>query len=210
MPSPGARALAGLTLLVCLASLGCPPVEKTPEVGTPTPVTPPPSAASPTPSPPAPPETPAEQTPPPSGAGPMPMAHPRPEDGIPGTDRLRTMKLALGGMQLQVWVADTADSRQLGLMHVKHLPEDRGMLFVYPQTARRSFWMENTYVPLSLAYLRSDGTIDQILDMQPLSRRTHPSKGVIRLVLEVNQGWFERHGVKVGDKIPGIEGLIGY
>lgn len=113
-------------------------------------------------------------------------------------------------MSLKTWIADTEDSRRLGLMHVKQLPEDCGMLFVYPAAGRRAFWMENTYVPLSLAYLRSDGTIDQILDMQPLSRRTHPSQGVIRLVLEVNQGWFERHGVKVGDKIPGVSGLLGY
>jgi uncharacterized protein len=201
-----AKALAGLTLAACVVSLGCPPVKKTVEPSSPTPVAPAPSAsaaASVAPS-----TAPVEPSP--EGNGPMPMRHPRPEDGIPGTDRLRTMKLSLGGMTLQTWVADTADSRQLGLMHVKDLPEDRGMLFVYPVTAQRAFWMENTYVPLSLAYIRSDGTIDQILDMEPLSRRTHPSKGVIRLVLEVNQGWFARHGVKVGDKIPGIEGLIGY
>lgn len=204
MRSLVAKALLGAA---CLVSLGCPPASKTEEPTSPTPVALPsatPEASAPVES------SPVAESPRPGGAGPMPMRHPRPEDGIPGTDRLRTMKLNVGGTALQVWVADTADSRQLGLMHVKSLPEDRGMLFVYPVTARRSFWMENTYVPLSLAYLRSDGTIDQILDMEPLSRRTHPSTGVIRLVLEVNQGWFERHGVKVGDKIPGIEGLIGY
>ena len=203
------EALGGLALVACLASLGCPPVQKTQEPSTPTPIESrgPSALASSTPTPV---ETAPAETLNPGGAGPMPMAHPRPEDGIPGTNRLRTMKLRLGTTDLQVWVADTADSRRLGLMHVKDLPEDRGMLFVYPVTSRRSFWMENTYVPLSLAYLRSDGTIDQILDMEPLSRRTHPSTGVIRLVLEVNQGWFTRHGVKVGDTIPGIEGLIGY
>jgi len=205
--APAAKALGGLALMACLASLGCPPVKKTQEPSTPTPIGSPQAASSSTP---VPVETATPEAATPGGAGPMPMAHPRPEDGIPGTDRLRTMKLRLGRTDLQVWIADTRDSRQLGLMHVKDLPEDRGMLFVYPVTARRSFWMENTYVPLSLAYLRSDGTIDQILDMEPLSRRTHPSTGVIRLVLEVNQGWFGRHGVKVGDKIPGIEGLIGY
>ncbi|MBL4848218.1 MAG: DUF192 domain-containing protein [Planctomycetes bacterium] len=145
-----------------------------------------------------------------TGAGPMPLGHPNPEDGIPGTDRLRTLALTLGSSKLEVWVADTRASRQLGLMHVKSMPESSGMLFVYPASAQRAFWMENTYVPLSLAYVRSDGTIDQILDMEPFSRRTHPSSGVIRLVLEVNQGWFARHKVQVGDKIPGIEGLIGY
>lgn len=184
--------------------VGCPaPAEKTEE--------PVPSALPSSPRPSTGPTPVARETPPPSrGTGPMPMAHPRPEDGIPGTDRLRSMNLQFARTSLKAWIADTPSSRQLGLMHVKDLDEGGGMLFVYPVDARRAFWMENTYVPLSLAYLRSDGTIDQILDMEPLSRETHPSTGVIRLVLEVNQGWFDRHGVKVGDKIPGIEGLIGY
>ena len=203
----GARWPSGLLAIAVLGCVGCPtPIEKTAEPTPATRLTPSPAASSE-------PSASAEPIPSPSweptGAGPMPRRHPRPEDGIPGTDRLRTMTLNLGP-QLEVWIADTQASRQLGLMHVKNLPEGRGMLFVYPASASRAFWMENTYVPLSLAYIRSDGTIDQILDMEPLSRQTHPSRGVLRLVLEVNQGWFERHKVKVGDKIPGIEGLIGY
>jgi uncharacterized membrane protein (UPF0127 family) len=120
-----------------------------------------------------------------------------------------TRTLKVGGVDLQAWIVNDVDSRQLGLMHVKHMPEDRGMLFVYPGTRRRSFWMRNTYIPLSLAYVRSDGVIDQLVDMEPLTTESHPSKTAVKFVLEVNQGWFERHGVQAGDRVEGLAGLRG-
>jgi hypothetical protein len=109
-----------------------------------------------------------------------------------------------------VYLANTDESRQLGLMHVRQLPEEEGMLFVYPRAGRRSFWMRNTYIPLSLAYIAEDGTIDQLVDMRPLEDTTYPSRSTVRFVLEVNQGWFQRHQVQVGAKVEGLSGLVGY
>ena len=133
-----------------------------------------------------------------------------PDDGVPQTDLLPTRVLQVGGAKLIAWVADQEDSRRLGLMHVRSIPDDHGMLFVYPRAGRRSFWMRNTHVPLSLAYVAADGTIEQLVDMQPLDLTSHPSRTSVRLVLEVNQGWFRRNAVEVGTKIPGITELVGY
>lgn len=141
---------------------------------------------------------------------PGPPSTPEPEEGRAQTHLLREHPLRVGGRPLTVWIADTEPSRRLGLMHVREMPETRGMLFIYPRTARRSFWMKNTYVPLSLAYITSDGRVDQLWDMEPLqTQRVYPSRAAVRYVLEVNQGWFERHGVKVGDRVEGLEGLVG-
>ena len=124
--------------------------------------------------------------------------------------RGKLVKLRVGTVPIQAYVADTTESRRVGLMHVPSLTEAEGMIFVYPEAVRGiGFWMKNTLIPLSLAYVRDDGTIDQILDMQPHSRKTHPSTGLVRFVLEVNQGWFKRHGVKVGDRIEGVTELEG-
>ena len=201
-------------LALCLLLAGCPSAGDG-EQGSPTPA---PSAndtpqvAFPQPSEPVPPPPPTPGETAPSAVGPAPPPrHPRPEDGRPGTDFLRTIELDVAGKaKLQTWVADDPNSRELGLMHVTSMPEDRGMIFVYPTAGRRSFWMRNTKIPLSLAYIAADGTIDQILDMQPMTTKSHPSQSLIRLVLEVNQGWFQRHGVQVGDKIPGLQRLIGH
>ncbi len=81
------------------------------------------------------------------------------------------------------------------------LDEDRGMLFVYDRDSRKSFWMKNTKIPLSIAYIAADGTIREIYDMEPLSTRIIESKYSVRYALEVNQGAFERHGIKAGDKV---------
>lgn len=201
-------------LLLSVALTGCPSAGEG-EHGSPTPApsaSDTPQVAVPEPSQEPPPSPDAPTPGDPSAVGPAPPPrHPRPEDGRPGTDFLRTIELDIGGkVKLQTWVADTPQSRELGLMHVTAMPEDRGMIFVYPRAGRRSFWMRNTKIPLSLAYIAADGTIDQILDMEPMTTQSHPSQSLIRLVLEVNQGWFLRHGVVVGDRIPGLQRLVGH
>ena len=85
------------------------------------------------------------------------------------------------------------------------LEEDRGMLFVYDRDAKKSFWMKNTTIPLSIASIAADGTIREIYDMEPLSARTVDSKYSVRYALEVNQGAFDRHGIKAGDKVEFIK-----
>lgn len=103
----------------------------------------------------------------------------------------------------RVWVEAVATeaTRGQGLMYRRHLPEDHGMIFVYAAARPLSFYMANTLVPLSIAFLREDGTINDIHDMRPLDRTSIPSEGAAKYALEVNQGWYERHGVRPGDRV---------
>lgn len=158
------------------------------------------------------PTNPVEPAPPaPVGNAPAAPEAPRPDEGKNQLALRETRELVVGGVPLTVYLANTAQTRQLGLMHVKEpLPDRMGMLFVYPRASRLSFWMKNTYIPLSLAYVAEDGTIAQLVDMQPFDERSHRAESVVRFVIEVNQGWFEAHGVKVGAKVEGLSGLVGY
>lgn len=110
---------------------------------------------------------------------------------------------ASGGetVKLQVEIADTDTERQRGLMERTALGENRGMLFVFDSEQTRSFWMKNTLIPLSVAYINSEGRIIDIQDMQPLDETSHPSAEPAQYALEVNQGYFAEHGVKVGDTV---------
>jgi len=96
-------------------------------------------------------------------------------------------------------IARTHEQRILGLMYRKKLPEGTGMLFVYEADEIMSFWMKNTYVPLSIAYIASDGRIIEIKDMYPLDENSVTSSRAARYALEVPQGWFSRVGVSSGD-----------
>ncbi len=120
-------------------------------------------------------------------------------DGRPQSG-LATATLRAGGNELVVELARSPEEMQTGLMYRKALPDGRGMLFVYESDRRMSFWMKNTYVPLSIAFLGSDGTVREILDMQPLSEAIVESSRYARYALEVPQGWFERAGIAVGDR----------
>lgn len=109
--------------------------------------------------------------------------------------------LAVGQSSLEIELACTPAQQQQGLMYRQQLPENQGMLFVFDRAQPLNFWMKNTYVPLSIAYLDSEGRIVDIQDMQPLDETTHPSSRPARYALEVNQGWFLRHKVAVGEQI---------
>ena len=115
--------------------------------------------------------------------------------------------VAQGGRSaaLAVEVAGTPGARARGLMHRESLPPDAGMLFIYPRSAPRAFWMKNTRIPLSAAYISPGWRITEIVRMNlPApgeSAPTYPSKEPARYVLEVNQGWFERNGFGVGAKV---------
>lgn len=113
--------------------------------------------------------------------------------------------LTLGGHKLTAEVAYTDADRELGLMHRRMLPENRGMLFVFPQAAPLSFWMMNTHIPLSIAFIDDAGTIINITDMKPLTTETHNSARPARYALEMNQGWFRKHGIRAGAKIEGLD-----
>lgn len=102
-------------------------------------------------------------------------------------------------VRLQVEIADSDAERQRGLMERTALGQDRGMLFVFDGEQQLSFWMKNTLIPLSVAYIDSEGRIIDIQDMQPLDETSHPSAEPAQYALEVNQGYFAEHGVEVGD-----------
>jgi uncharacterized membrane protein (UPF0127 family) len=121
-----------------------------------------------------------------------------------GTSDLPTVTIdASGGkkVEVRVEIADGIFEQQRGLMYRTSLGEDRGMLFVYRREQRLSFWMKNTRIPLSIAYIDSKGRITDILDMKPLDDEPphYVSSEPVQYALEVNQGFFDEHGVEVGD-----------
>lgn len=109
--------------------------------------------------------------------------------------------LRVGGHEIRVEVADDAEERRRGLMHRDSLPEDRGMLFVYPEERTLSFWMRNTNIALDIAFLDRRGTIVDIQSMDAQTDRLYESRQPAMYALEVNRGWFGDHGVDVGDRV---------
>lgn len=102
---------------------------------------------------------------------------------------------------LFVEIADTAEERATGLMNRESMPEDAGMLFVFPDDTEASFWMKDTLIPLSIAFVRADGTIIEIEDMEPQTEDSHASPEPFRYAIEVNQGWFDEYGITAGDAV---------
>jgi len=124
-------------------------------------------------------------------------------EGTTSSD-LRTMVIDTSEgkkVEVRVEVADDVNEQAKGLMYRKSLGEDRGMLFVYPAERELSYWMRNTLIPLSIAYIDSEGRIVDILDMKPLDDNPphYVSSEPVQYALEVNKGFFEKMGVKEGD-----------
>ena len=115
--------------------------------------------------------------------------------------KYEVVTLDVAGHRVTVEVADTPRKRERGLMFRRSLKKDHGMLFVYPHEETLSFWMRNTHVPLSIAFMRSDGWICGIDDMKPQTQDSHLSQLRCKYALEMRQGWFAQHGVKVGGKV---------
>lgn len=102
---------------------------------------------------------------------------------------------------LRLEVADTDAKRETGLMNVHQLDPDSGMVFVWSQPVLESFWMENTFIPLTVAFLAPNGTIQEMQDMQPLTTDLHTPAAAYQYAIEVNQGFFAAQGIKVGDRV---------
>jgi len=115
--------------------------------------------------------------------------------------KLKTVALRIGEASLRAEVARSYEERERGLMFRKSLSDGEGMLFVFEADQRPAFWMKNTTIPLSIAYVSSGGIIMQISDLQPLSEATVQSERSVRYALEVPAGWFARAGVEVGDRV---------
>jgi uncharacterized protein len=116
---------------------------------------------------------------------------------------LPVVQLNAGMHNIRAQVARTPDQRATGLMHRKDMPQHEGMLFVFEQPSVQCFWMKNTLLPLSIAFLADDGTVVNVRDMQPQALDSHCSDKPVRYVLEMNQGWFAKRGVKPGSKLTG-------
>lgn len=118
-------------------------------------------------------------------------------------DTLPTALIAVDGQSIPVYLALTAETREEGLMYVgdDDLGDDEGMLFVFPQERRLSFWMRNTYIPLDLAYARADGEIVTIHQMPPLTLQSFLATEPALFALEMKAGAFERLGIEVGDQL---------
>jgi uncharacterized membrane protein (UPF0127 family) len=104
-------------------------------------------------------------------------------------------------VEITVEIARTEQERTQGLMHRKKLPDGEGMIFIFERDEQLSFWMKNTVIPLSIAFIASDGRITEIKDMQPLDLSAVKSSRSVRYALETPQGWFSRAGVKAGDVV---------
>lgn len=120
---------------------------------------------------------------------------------------LPKIDLYVGMHRVKTELAVKADERAQGLMGRPSLPEMQGMLFVFDRPGFQCFWMRNTLIPLSIAFLRDDGSIVNIEHMQPLKDDSHCSTEPVRLALEVNQGWFAKRNISPGMTVRGLPSL---
>jgi uncharacterized membrane protein (UPF0127 family) len=123
--------------------------------------------------------------------------------GTPQTT-LPRIKLQAGMFQIDAQVAQTPDQRSIGLMYRTDMPQHEGMLFVFEQPATQCFWMKNTILPLTAAFVADDGTIVNLADMKPQTTDSHCSLQPVRFVLEMHQGWFAKKGLKAGSRLSGV------
>ena len=118
----------------------------------------------------------------------------------PEPQRLPKVEIEVGGRRIAVELARTPEQQTLGMKYRKTLGEDEGVLFVFPRDRNLAFYMKDTYVPLSIAFIRSDGVIANIARMEPRTTMTHRSRSPCRYAIEMPQGWFAAHGVNEGDR----------
>ena len=116
---------------------------------------------------------------------------------------LPRVKLAAGMHQIEAQVAQSIDERSTGLMYRRQMPLHEGMLFIFEQPSVQCFWMKNTVLPLTAAFVAADGTVVNLEDMRPMTTDSHCSAQPVRFVLEMNQGWFAKRGIKPGSKLTG-------
>lgn len=119
---------------------------------------------------------------------------------------LPAVKLTAGIHVITAEVASTDQTRMVGLMHRDKLAPNHGMLFVFEDKAQQCFWMRNTLVALTIAFVDDDGTIVQLADMAPKSEVSHCSEKPVRYALEMEQGWFLRRGIAAGSRLGGLPG----
>ena len=117
--------------------------------------------------------------------------------------KLPTIDLQAGMHVIKAELAITPEQQQIGMMFRRTMGANEAMLFIEETASVRCFWMRNTFIPLSIAFLADDGTIVNIADMQPQSDQSHCSAQPVRYALEMNMGWFAKRGLKAGSRIRG-------
>lgn len=123
-------------------------------------------------------------------------------DAAFGTDTLVISASQLGCHRFEVWVAVAGRQHSRGLMHVRDLQPNAGMIFIYTEPARRSMWMKNTYIPLDILFIRADGSVSSMIEnTEPLSLRSISSIEPVTFVLELNAGTAERLKIAPGDQM---------
>jgi len=115
--------------------------------------------------------------------------------------RLPQVEIQAGLHVIRAEVAADGPTRSRGLMMRERLGPNEGMLFVFPEKAGHCFWMRNTLIPLSIAFVDDDGTIANIADMTPRSDDSHCPTRAVRYALEMEQGWFAQRGLKAGSRL---------
>ena len=114
---------------------------------------------------------------------------------------LPRIKIGAGMYLIDAQLATNSQQRATGLMFRKEMPASEGMLFVFEQASEQCFWMKNTLIPLTAAFVADDGTIVNLANMKPQTTDSHCSAKPVRYVLEMNQGWFDKKGIKAGFKL---------
>ena len=120
-------------------------------------------------------------------------------------ENLPTTRLNAGIHMIQAEIANTPETRARGLMQREKLAPNQGMLFIFEEKASQCFWMRNTLIPLSIAFLEDDGTIINLDEMAPHTENSHCSQQPTRYVLEMSTGWFKQKGFKPGMKLGGFK-----
>jgi uncharacterized protein len=114
------------------------------------------------------------------------------------------LTLTLGNQRIRAVVANTPESREQGLMHQTKLCQNCGMIFIFSKADRYSFWMKNTPLPLSIAFIEEGGRILNITEMQAHSTRSHVAQGAALYALEMNKGWFTKNGISSREQVHGL------
>ena len=117
---------------------------------------------------------------------------------------LGRVTIGAGMHQIDAQVATTDEQRATGLMFRKQMPQHEGMLFIFERPSQQCFWMKNTLLALSAAFVADDGTVVNVEDMKPQTLDSHCSLKPVRYVLEMNQGWFAKKGIKPGARLAGL------
>jgi len=138
------------------------------------------------------------------GAGCLALAVAGAARAATANEALPTIPLSINGHKIVVEVAATPERRSLGLMNRFSLQPDHGMIFVFERPEPQGFWMKNTFIPLSIAFVAADGRIINIDEMQPHDESTHLSRGPALYAIEMRKGWFTERGIRSGDVVNGL------